>query len=185
MQTIIRGKHFRGYGGLVASGAVRAGQKITVTQSGQQATIVKLHGLNGTQPTELEQAIPGESVTIELDKDIDIARSDLLVTGQPPQLADRYAADIVWMSDQQLAHGRSYTLRSGPLEVPATVTNVRHRLDVTNGNTMAARILEINDVGRVEIATARPVALEAYTDSRETGGFILVDRMTGRRWQPV
>ena len=88
---------------------MRAGQKITVTQSGQQATIVKLHGLNGTQPTELEQAIPGESVTIELDKDIDIARSDLLVTGQPPQLADRYAADIVWMSDQQLAHGRSYT----------------------------------------------------------------------------
>ena len=59
------------------------------------------------------------------------------------------------------------------------MTNVRHRLDVTNGNTMAARILEINDVGRVEIATARPVALEAYTDSRETGGFILVDRMTG------
>ena len=83
------------------------------------------------------------------------------------------------MSDQQLAHGRSYTLRCGPLEVPATVTNVRHRLDVTNGNTMAARLLEINDVGRVEIATSRPVTLESYTDSRETGGFILVDRMTG------
>jgi bifunctional enzyme CysN/CysC len=83
------------------------------------------------------------------------------------------------MSDQQLAHGRSYTLRCGPLEVPATVTNVRHRLDVTNGNTMAARLLEINDVGRVEIATSRPVTLEAYAESRETGGFILVDRMSG------
>ena len=130
-------------------------------------------------PAEPEQAIPGESVTIELDKDIDIARSDLLVTGEPPQLADRFSADVVWMSDQQLAHGRSYTLRCGPLEVPATVTNVRHRLDVTNGNTMAARLLEINDVGRVEIATSRPVTLESYTDSRETGGFILVDRMTG------
>jgi bifunctional enzyme CysN/CysC len=59
------------------------------------------------------------------------------------------------------------------------VTNVRHRLDVTNGNTMAARLLEINDVGRVEIATSRPVVLEPYTDSRETGGFILVDRLNG------
>ncbi len=179
VQTIIRGKQFRGYGGLVAQGVVRAGQKITVAQSGQQATILKLHSLDGTQPSEPEQAIPGESVTIELDKDIDIARADLLVTGEPPQLADRFAADIVWMSDQQLAHGRSYTLRCGPLEVPATVTNVRHRLDVTNGNTMAARLLEINDVGRVEIATSRPVNLEPYTESRETGGFILVDRMTG------
>ncbi len=179
VQTIIRATHFRGYGGLVAQGTVRAGQRVTVAQSGQQATIVKLHGLNGTEPYEPEQVVTGESVTIELDKDIDIARADLLVTGEPPQLADRFAADVVWMSDQQLAHGRSYTLRCGPLEVPATVTNVRHRLDVTNGNTMAARLLEINDVGRVEIATSRPVNLEAYTESRETGGFILVDRMTG------
>ena len=179
VQTIIRGKQFRGYGGIVAQGAVRAGQTITVAQSGQQAKIVKLHGLKGIEPFEPEQVITGESATIELDKDIDIARSDLLVTGEPPQLADRFAADIVWMSDQQLAHGRSYTLRCGPLEVPATVTNVRHRLDVTNGNTMAARLLEINDVGRVEIATSRPVTLEAYSESRETGGFILVDRMSG------
>jgi len=179
VQTIIRGKEFRGYGGIVAQGAVKAGQTITVAQSGQQAKIVKLHGLKGIEPFEPEQVITGESATIELDKDIDIARSDLLVTGEPPQLADRFAADIVWMSDQQLAHGRSYTLRCGPLEVPATVTNVRHRLDVTNGNTMAARLLEINDVGRVEIATSRPVTLEAYSESRETGGFILVDRMSG------
>jgi bifunctional enzyme CysN/CysC len=179
VQTIIRGKEFRGYGGLVAQGTVRAGQRITVAESGLQATIVKLHGLDGTEPSEPEQAIPGESVTIELDKDIDITRADLLVTGEPPQPADRFAADVVWMSNQQLAHGRSYTLRCGPLEVPATVTNVRHRLDVTNGNTMAARLLEINDVGRVEIATSRPVTLESYTDSRETGGFILVDRVSG------
>ena len=179
VQTIIRAKEFRGYGGIVAQGAVKAGQTITVAQSGQQAKIVKLHGLKGTEPYEPEQVITGESATIELDKDIDIARADLLVTGEPPQLADRFAADIVWMSDQQLAHGRSYTLRCGPLEVPATVTNVRHRLDVTNGNTMAARLLEINDVGRVEIATSRPVTLEAYSESRETGGFILVDRMSG------
>ena len=56
-----------------------------MAQSGQQATIVKLHGLHGSQPCEPEQAIPGESVAIELDKDIDIARADLLVTGEPPQ----------------------------------------------------------------------------------------------------
>ena len=179
VQIILRGKDFRGYGGLVAAGSVQPGQQISVAQSGQTATVTRLHGLGGTEPFEPTAAIPGESVAIELDKDIDIARSDLLVTGEPPQLADRFAADVVWMSDQQLAHGRSYTLRCGPLEVPATVTNVRHRLDVTNGNTMAARLLEINDVGRVEIATSRPVVLENYNDCRETGGFILVDRVTG------
>ena len=85
---------------------------------------------------------------------------------------------MVWIGDEPLAHGRSYLLVSGPLSVPATVTSVRHRLDVVSGHEHAARVLNMNDVGRVEIATDKPVPLDPYALSRDTGGFLLVDRVT-------
>jgi bifunctional enzyme CysN/CysC len=84
----------------------------------------------------------------------------------------------VWMGEEPLAHGRSYLLVSGPTVIPAVVTAVRHRLDVSNGHEEAARILALNDVGRVEVATDRPIPMEAYAHSRDTGGFVLVDRLT-------
>jgi bifunctional enzyme CysN/CysC len=85
---------------------------------------------------------------------------------------------MVWLGEEPLAHGRSYLLVCGPLVVPAVVTSVRHRLDVTTGSEDAARVLRLNDVGRVEVATDRPVPIEPYLHSRDTGGFVLVDRLS-------
>jgi bifunctional enzyme CysN/CysC len=85
---------------------------------------------------------------------------------------------MVWLGEEPLAHGRSYLLISGSRSVPATVTNVRHRLDVVSGHEHAARVLNMNDIGRVEIATDRPIPMDPYSLCRDTGGFLLVDRVT-------
>ena len=122
---------------------------------------------------------PGTLSAIELLPDLDVTRGDLLESaGDQVVPADRFSADVVWLGEEPLAHGRSYLLVCGPLVVPAVVTSVRHRLDVTTGSEDAARVLRLNDVGRVEVATDRPVPIEPYLHSRDTGGFVLVDRLS-------
>ena len=117
---------------------------------------------------------------------MDVTRGDLIAAAGAtaagetawPQPADRFSADVVWVGEEELMHGRSYLLMVGPRTVPATVTIVRHRRDVETGNELAARVLGMNDIGRVEIATDVPIPLDAYELCRDTGGFLLVDRVT-------
>ena len=179
-QTALRTADFRGYGGVVASGTLRRGDHVKVAGSGQSAVVTRLLALAGEEAVELESGSSGQSVAVELDRDIDIARGDLLsIATDSPVAADRFPADLVWVGEDQLAHGRSYVLRSGPLEVPATITAVRHLLDVTTGAELAARTLSMNEVGRVELATNRAIPLDSYARCHDTGGFILCDRVTG------
>jgi bifunctional enzyme CysN/CysC len=180
VQTILRSADFRGYAGLVSSGALHPGDSVKVVNSGQSATVSRLIGMVGDQSVELDRVGAGSAVAVELDRDLDITRGDLLAAPEDaPVPADRYSAEIVWMAEEPLAHGRSYVLRAGSLEVPAVVTAVRHRLDVSTGAELAARTLEMNDVGRVEIATNQAVPLEAYARCHDTGGALLCDRVTG------
>lgn len=180
VQTILRAPEFRGYGGVVSSGVLRKGDHIKVAGSGQTAVVTRLLGLNGDDPVEYDVVENGCSAAVELDRDIDITRGDVLATAaDSPVPADRFSADIVWLGEEQMAHGRSYLLRSGPTDVPATITSIRHRLDVTNGTELAARTLSMNDVGQIELATNRAISLDPYSRCHDTGGFILCDRVTG------
>ncbi len=165
--------NFRGYAGTVVSGSIRPGDEVTVADSGRTAKIDRLVTADG----DLDIAVRGQAITITLDHEVDVTRGDILAAGASLQPADRFAVDMVWLNEEPLAHGRSYLLISGSRSVPATVTNVRHRLDVVTGTEHAARVLEMNDVGRVEIATDRPIPMDAYNDCRDTGGFLLVDRV--------
>jgi len=165
--------NFRGYAGTVVSGSIRPGDEVTVADSGRTAKIDRLVTADG----DLDVAVRGQAITITLDHEVDVTRGDILAAGASLQPADRFAVDMVWLNEEPLAHGRSYLLISGSRSVPATVTNVRHRLDVVKGTEHAARVLEMNDVGRVEIATDRPIPMDAYNDCRDTGGFLLVDRV--------
>ena len=177
VQFIVRAEgNFRGYAGTVVSGEVSRGDEIIVADSGRTALIDRIVTFDG----DLEQAVTGQAVTLTLDHEVDVTRGDL-ITGVGPtaaQPADRFSADLVWLGEEPLAHGRSYLLVSGSRSVPATVTNVRYRLDVVSGHEHSARLLDMNDVGRVEIATDRPIPMDPYTTSRDTGGFLLVDRVT-------
>ena len=176
VQLITRAENdFRGYAGTVVSGSVRPGDKVVVADSGISATVDRLVTFDG----DLDEAVQGDAVTITLKEEVDVRRGDVISGAADfAQPADRFAADLVWTGDEPMAHGRSYLLQCGPRTVPATVTTVRHRLDVTTGDHTAARLFERNEIGRVEIATDVPVPLDPYDLSRDTGGFLLIDRVT-------
>ena len=175
VQLVLRPDHnFRGYAGTVVSGRVSTGDPVVIADSGRTATIDRivtydLH-VDG-HIADLDSAETGQAVTITLDHEVDVTRGDVIAGGAGEQLhpADRFAVDMVWLGEEPLAHGRSYLLVSGSRSVPATVTNVRHRLDVVEGHEHAARILEMNDIGRVEVATDKPVPMDAYSVVRDTG----------------
>ena len=179
VQFIVRAEgNFRGYAGTVVSGSVAPGDSISVADSGRTAVIDRIVTFDG----DLDRAHVGEAVTVTLDHEVDVTRGDVLagkdVDGSSLQPADRFSVDMVWLGEEPLAHGRSYLLVSGSRSVPATVTNVRHRLDVVSGHEHAARVLDMNDIGRVEVATDRPIPMDPYDVCRDTGGFLLVDRVT-------
>ena len=183
VQFIVRAEgNFRGYAGTVAAGTIRPGEPVVVADSGQTASVERIVGFSG----DLAEASAGDAVTITLDREVDVTRGDLLASdgvtaaGETawPQPADRFSADVVWVGEESLMHGRSYLLAVGPRTVPATVTVVRHRLDVVSGQKLAARVLDMNDIGRVEIATDTPIPMDMYAAARDTGGFLLIDRVT-------
>lgn len=174
VQFIVRAQeNFRGYAGTVVAGKVSVGQEVSIADSGRTAKVDRIVTADG----DLQTAVTGQAITLTLDREVDVTRGDIIASGTDLQPADRFAVDMVWLGEEPLAHGRSYLLVSGSRSVPTTVTNVRHRFDVVTGQESAARILEMNDVGRVEIATDRPIPMDPYNDCRDTGGFLLVDRV--------
>lgn len=175
VQTILRADDWRGYGGTVVSGSLKLGDSFVVAQSGKTAKVSQLY-VNG-KPSEI--ALATDAVAFKPDVEVDISRGDVVcATDEQLQPADRFSADLVWIGEEPLAHGRSYALISGPTSVNATVTTIRHKLDVNTGHEDAARVLNLNEIGRVTIATEKPIPLDLYSDVRDTGGFLLVDRVT-------
>jgi bifunctional enzyme CysN/CysC len=175
VQFIVRAEgNFRGYAGTVVAGSISTGDEVVVADSGRTAKIARIVTADG----DLDVSTYGQAVTLTLDHEVDVTRGDILAAGTSLQPADRFGVDMVWLGEEPLAHGRSYLLISGSRSVPATVTNVRHRLDVVSGHEHAARVLNMNDIGRVEIATDRPIPMDPYSLCRDTGGFLLVDRVT-------
>ncbi len=176
VQTIVRAPGFRGVAGNLVTGQLAVGDSVEVSGASTTGRVSRLL----VAGVDREQATAGDAVALELTPDLDVTRGDLLEAagGERVEPADRFSADVVWLGEEPLAHGRSYLLVCGPLVVPAVVTSVRHKLDVTTGAEEAARVLGLNDVGRVEVATDRPIPMEAYQSSRDTGGFVLVDRLS-------
>jgi bifunctional enzyme CysN/CysC len=181
VQYVVRAEDFRGYAGTVVSGVVRPGDKVVVNASGTAATVERVVTYEG----DIDEARAGQAVTLTLETETDVTRGDLLVA-QPdgssddsfPRPATAFAADLVWTGEEELRHGRSYLLVAGSMSVPAVVTAIRGRRDVVSGEEMAGRTLKMNDIGHVEIATDTPVPLDSYALSRDTGGFLLVERVS-------
>ncbi|MYG80610.1 MAG: adenylyl-sulfate kinase [Gemmatimonadetes bacterium] len=166
---------FRGYCGRVAAGTVSPGDRVRVMPSGVETGVESIVVWQGTR----ERATRGDSVALTLVPDVDVARGDVIVAaGDPLEVADQFQARIVWLGDEPLAVGRPYLLKLHACEVGATVTRIRHRVDVSDGRELAAAQLELNDLGVVNLATNRPVPFAPFEQSRELGGFILIDRVT-------
>jgi bifunctional enzyme CysN/CysC len=166
---------FRGLAGTIASGSVHRGDAVVVAGSGRQTTVQRIVTFDG----DLEQATAGDAVTLVLADDLDVGRGELLCAPRRrPALADRFTAQILWMSETPLLAGRSYVLRIGAAAVAARIVAVRHRLDVGTLGHEPATALSMNEIGLCEISTATPIALDPYAENRQTGGFILIDQLT-------
>ncbi|MDQ0395796.1 sulfate adenylyltransferase subunit CysN [Labrys monachus] len=168
---------FRGFAGTVASGSIRPGDAVTVASSGKSSVVTRIV----TQDGDLDEAVAGDAVTLTLADEIDAARGDVLsLPSERPDVVDQFAAHVIWMAEEALLPGRSYMMRIGTKFVPAAVTSIKHKIDVNTQESLAARTLQLNEIGVVNLSTGVPVALDAYRDNRETGAFILIDRTTNQ-----
>ena len=166
---------FRGYAGTVVSGTVRPGDYIRVQPSGRESRVVRIVTYDG----DLAQAAPGQSITLMLADEVDVSRGDIICSADAAAgVADQFEATIVWMSDHPMLPGRSYWLKIGTKTVAATIGHPKYRLNVHTLEHLAAKKLDLNEIGVCNIAVDRPIAFDAYKDNRDTGGFILIDRLS-------
>jgi bifunctional enzyme CysN/CysC len=166
---------FRGFSGTVVSGSISPGDAVLVAGSGRSARVEEIVTFDGL----VDYAAEGDAVTLTLDSEIDIARGDLLADPHdPPECVDQFAAHVIWLCEQPLVPGRSYLLKIGTRTVPATVTALKHRINVETLAHLADKTLGLNEIGFCNLSTAAPVAFDPYAANRDTGAFILIDRFT-------
>ena len=166
---------FRGFSGLIATGSVKPGDEIRVVPSGKTSKVTRVVTLGG----DLDEAVAGQSVTLCLADEIDCSRGDVMaIADNPPQASDQFESTLVWLNDDAMHVGRGYWLKLGTQTVSATVQQPKYVVNVNTMEHLAAKTLDLNAIGVVEIATDRPLVFEAYADNRTLGGFILVDKIT-------
>jgi len=168
-------RDFRGFAGTVAAGEARPGDAVVVLPSGRRTAIARIVTTAGDLPS----ARAGEAVTLTLADEVDISRGDVIASAQqPPQVADQFAAHLLWMDEHALLPGRPYWLKLGARTVSATVTQIKHKVDVDTQEHLAATHLELNEVGYCNLHLDQPIAFDAYRDNRQLGAFILIDRQS-------
>jgi bifunctional enzyme CysN/CysC len=168
---------FRGYSGTVQSGIVRPGDQIVVLPSGKTSTVARIVTMDG----DLEEAFPPLAVTLTLTSEIDISRGDMLaLAGNLPFLEDRFDAQLVWMSEDPLVPGKQYVIKHGTKQLFGRVSAIRHRVDINTLEQVPAATFALNEIGRCEFTLSEPVPFDAYNDNRETGAFIVIDRINNR-----
>ncbi len=167
--------NFRGFAGQIAAGTVRPGDQLRVLPSGRVSTVARIVTFDG----DLPEAVAGQSVTLTLTDEVDVSRGDVLAAAQDsPEVADAFAATLVWMAEQPLQVGRPYLLKHGARTVTATVSTPDHKIDVNTMQKLDANTLELNEIGDVRLTLDREIAFDPYTTNRDLGGFILIDRLT-------
>ena len=166
---------FRGISGLISAGKISCGDRITAAMTGRSSRVLEIVGPSGT----LQQAVSQQSVTIRLEDELDISRGDLLFSGaEPPDLADQFAAHIVWMDDEPMLPERTYTIRFANTRATAQITDLVHVVDVNTHEHLAGKTLDLNAVGYCKLALDRAVPFDPYRSNRDTGSFVLIDKFT-------
>ena len=166
---------FRGFAGTISSGIVKAGDAVRVLPSGRTSTIARIVTADG----DMERAVAGQSVTITLTDEVDCSRGDVIVcTEAPPECADQFETTIVWMHDEPMLPGRTYLMKRGNRTVNVQVTDIKYQVDVNSMEHLATRQLALNHIGVCNISVDQQIPFDAYRENRDTGGYILVDRLS-------
>ena len=166
---------FRGFSGRIVGGVVKPGDRVRVLPSGRESTVARIVTHDG----DLKQAVAGQSITITLNDEIDISRGDVLATVDAlPAVADQFEANIIWMSTDPMLPGRPYLLKLGTRTVGASVSHPKYKVNVNTFEQTAAKTLELNEIGVCNLTLDQAIAFDPYDENRDTGGFIVVDRLS-------
>lgn len=166
---------FRGYCGSVATGSISVGDMVCIVPGSMQAKVQSIVVWQGNKT----DAQTGDAITITLDREIDVSRGQVLSSIYDPiQISDQFSANVICMSENNILPGRPYIIKIHTTQVSVTITEIKYKLDINHGEHLAAKKLELNDIGEVTLYTSQPVAYEAYTQAKQLGAFILIDRMS-------
>ena len=167
---------FRGFCGTVAAGVFRKGDHITALPSGKSSKIKEIVTYDGN----LEEAFPPMAVTLTLEDEIDISRGDLIVGKQKtePMVSDKFRATIVWMTEKPMTPGKQYAIKLASRKVYGSISMIHHRIDVNTLEHHDANELKLNEIASCTVSTTAPVVFDPYKNSKGTGSFIIIDRLT-------
>jgi len=166
---------FRGFSGTIVSGIVKPGDAIVVARSGRSSRVTRVVTSDG----DLDEAVAGQAVTIVLADEVDVSRGDMLVApDRRPEVADQFAAHVLWMADEEMLPHRQYLIKAGSQSVLGQVTSLKHKIDVNTLEHIATRTLKLNEIGYCNLSASEAIAFDAYRENRDTGGFIVIDRFT-------
>jgi len=166
---------FRGFSGEIAAGRVQPGDRVRILPSGRETRVARIVTKDGDLPL----AVAGQSITLTLADEVDCSRGDIIASADDPaEVADQFETTIVWMAEEPLLTGRSYWLKIGTKTVSATVTEQKYKINVNTLEHLAAKQLELNEIAVCNISLDQPVAFDPYEQNHDTGGFILIDRIT-------
>lgn len=166
---------FRGYMGTVAAGVIKPGDVVKVLPSGKESKVKRIVTFDG----DLDYALPGEAVTLTLEDEIDISRGDLLVAPDADtQITQRVLAHVVWMTEEPLQPHRQYDIKLATRKTRGHVDAIRHRIDVNTLEQHEATELKLNEIGLLELSLTNQVGVDPYDKVRDTGSFIVIDRLS-------
>ena len=166
---------FRGFAGTIAGGTVKPGDRLRVLPSGKESKVARIVTFDG----DLDEAVADQSVTIVLEDEIDISRGNVLARPDSlPSVADQFKVTIIWMAEEPMLPGRQYWIKVATKLAVATVTGLKHKINVNTLEKLAAKTLELNEIGVCNLSLDQPIAFDPYAENHDTGGFILIDRLT-------
>jgi len=166
---------FRGFAGTVAGGAIEPGTRVRVQPSGRESRVARIVTADG----DLDRAVAGQSITLTLTDEIDISRGDVISRADDPaEVADQFEATIVWMADEPMLPERPYLLKVGASTANAQVSSLKYKVNVNSLEHVAAKTLALNEIGVANIWLDHGIAFDPYKENRDTGGFILIDRLS-------
>lgn len=176
VQTVLRPDHeFRGFGGQIAGGTLRVGDPVCILPSGTTSTVARIVSMDGDR----QGATAGESVTLILADDVDVSRGSVLCSpDRPAGVADQFEAHLVWFSEHEMLPGRPYLLKMGTKTVSVTLARPKHTVNVDTLDHAAANTLAMNDIGVCNLHLDQPIPFDPYSENRDMGGFIVIDRLT-------
>ncbi len=168
-------QNFRGFSGLIVSGAVHPGDPVKIMPSARTSIIDRVVSFDG----DLSAGLAGQSLTVTLKDEVDVSRGDVIcVADDPVEVSDQFEVDILWMGDEPMLPGRSYIIKAGAAQIPGTLEELKHKVNVNTMDHVAAKNLTLNEIGVCNLELDRPIPFAPYAENRDLGSFILIDRFS-------